>query len=166
MYQSLQQFLNDWKHESSLTSNVLSALTDESLNQKVTETKGRTLGELAWHVTTSVGGMFGAGGLQLADVPLKEAPPSSARQIVEGYRQAAAAVATALKEQWSDGKLSDSLLLFGSIDTTYGGLLTIVLRHEIHHRGQMTILMRQAGLVPPGVYGPNEEEFAAMFGGR
>ncbi|WP_258881781.1 DinB family protein [Paenibacillus sp. sptzw28] len=35
-------------------------------------------------------------------------------------------------------------------------------RHQIHHRGQMTILIRQAGLTAPGIYGPNEEETAAM----
>jgi uncharacterized damage-inducible protein DinB len=37
-----------------------------------------------------------------------------------------------------------------------------LIRHQIHHRGQITILMRQAGLAAPGVYGPNEEETAAM----
>ncbi|MCK4657684.1 MAG: hypothetical protein KAT85_11650, partial [candidate division Zixibacteria bacterium] len=29
----------------------------------------------------------------------------------------------------------------------------------IHHRGQMTVLMRQAGLKVPGVYGPSMEEW-------
>jgi uncharacterized damage-inducible protein DinB len=33
--------------------------------------------------------------------------------------------------------------------------------HEIHHRGQMTVLMRQAGLKVPGVYGPSREEWTA-----
>jgi uncharacterized damage-inducible protein DinB len=40
--------------------------------------------------------------------------------------------------------------------------LTVLLRHEIHHRAQMTVLMRQAGLRVPGVYGPSREEWAAM----
>ena len=33
---------------------------------------------------------------------------------------------------------------------------------EAHHRGQMTVLMRQAGLTVPGIYGPAQEEWAAM----
>ena len=32
-----------------------------------------------------------------------------------------------------------------------------LLHHEIHHRGQMTVLMRQAGLKLPGVYGPSAD---------
>ena len=39
-------------------------------------------------------------------------------------------------------------------------LLSLVV-HQIHHRGQMSVLMRQAGLVPPGIYGPTREEAAA-----
>jgi uncharacterized damage-inducible protein DinB len=37
-----------------------------------------------------------------------------------------------------------------------------MLENEIHHRGQMTVLMRQAGLKVPGVYGPAKEDWAAM----
>ena len=38
--------------------------------------------------------------------------------------------------------------------------LTVIVQHEIHHRGQMTVLMRQAGLKVPGVFGPSKEEWA------
>ena len=76
------------------------------------------------------------------------------------------AAAKAVQLQWNDDKLAEPLKLFGTIDTTYGGLLTLIVRHQIHHRGQLTILMRQAGLVPPGVYGPNEEETAALSAGQ
>ena len=31
-----------------------------------------------------------------------------------------------------------------------------------HHRGQMTILMRQAGLLVPGMYGPSKDEWLAF----
>jgi uncharacterized damage-inducible protein DinB len=39
--------------------------------------------------------------------------------------------------------------------------LRVLIQHEVHHRGQMTVLMRQAGLEVPGVYGPAREEWAA-----
>ncbi len=38
-------------------------------------------------------------------------------------------------------------------------LLTALITHQIHHRGQMTVLMRQAGLKVPGIYGPSKEEW-------
>lgn len=41
-------------------------------------------------------------------------------------------------------------------------LLFFMIQHQIHHRGQMTILMRQAGLTVPGIYGPAKEEWAVI----
>jgi len=34
-----------------------------------------------------------------------------------------------------------------------------LIQHQNHHRGQMTVLMRQAGLTVPGIYGPAKEEW-------
>jgi uncharacterized damage-inducible protein DinB len=42
-----------------------------------------------------------------------------------------------------------------------GVTLRALLVHQTHHRGQMTVLMRQAGLRVPGVYGPAREEWSA-----
>ena len=39
--------------------------------------------------------------------------------------------------------------------------LQVCVMHQAHHRGQMTVLMRQAGLVVPGTFGPAKEEWAA-----
>jgi uncharacterized damage-inducible protein DinB len=38
--------------------------------------------------------------------------------------------------------------------------LLALIRHEIHHRGEMIALMRLAGLAVPGIYGPTREEWA------
>ena len=43
-----------------------------------------------------------------------------------------------------------------------GAVLMSLIVHQAHHRGQMTVLMRQAGLRVPGVYGPAKEDWAAM----
>jgi uncharacterized damage-inducible protein DinB len=43
-----------------------------------------------------------------------------------------------------------------------GVTLTVLVTHQAHHRGQMTVLMRQAGLRVTGVYGPAREEWAGM----
>jgi uncharacterized damage-inducible protein DinB len=40
----------------------------------------------------------------------------------------------------------------------------VLLHHAIHHRGQLVLLTRLAGGVPPGIYGPTREEMAAMRG--
>jgi uncharacterized damage-inducible protein DinB len=165
MYTSVKGFLEDWKHEASLTLQVLDNLTDVSLKQPVSEAQQRTLGDLAWHLVGSFGAFLNSAGLQL-EVPDHKDQPTSAAAIAAAYRGVNDAAVTALAQQWSDTKLQEPLRLFNFIDTTYGGVLNIMLRHQIHHRGQMTILMRQAGLAAPGLYGPNEEETAAMRAAR
>lgn len=49
-------------------------------------------------------------------------------------------------------------------DETWERVLTLfyLIAHQSHHRGQLTVLMRKAGLPVPGVYGPAREEWAAM----
>ncbi len=161
MYRSISEFVGDWAYEEGLTLQVLETLTDASLSQAVLPGK-RTLGDLGWHLVSSVNGMLSAGGLGVEGPSFSAPTPTSAAEIVDGYKKVSAAATAALKQEWTDAKLPEALKLFGVIDTTYGGLLQLVVRHQIHHRGQMTVLMRQAGLVPPGVYGPNEEASAAM----
>ena len=34
--------------------------------------------------------------------------------------------------------------------------------HQCHHRGQMSVLMRQAGIRVPGIYGPAREEWSML----
>lgn len=164
MYRTINDFLEDWSQEEALTLKVLEALTDDSLKQSVSAAQPRSLGDLGWHLVGSLDVMLGAAGLVIDGPEYKLPTPSRASEIVQAYRQMSEAVTNAIKQQWNDEKLSEGLLLFGFMETTYAGVLDKVVRHQIHHRGQMTILMRQAGVVPPGVYGPNEEESAAMRG--
>ena len=41
-------------------------------------------------------------------------------------------------------------------------LWAMVIRHSVHHRGQLTLMCRLAGGQAPGLYGPNREDMAAM----
>ena len=65
-----------------------------------------------------------------------------------------------VKANWTDQTLT-------VVDDMYGekwprGLtVRVLLDHQTHHRGQMTVLMRQAGLKVPGIYGPSKEEWSA-----
>ena len=42
---------------------------------------------------------------------------------------------------------------------TRSATLESIVKHQIHHRAQMTVLMRQASLKVPRVYGPSREEW-------
>ena len=69
-------------------------------------------------------------------------------------------LAEQIRSRWDDASLAVTDDMYG--ETWPRGLtLSILIHHQAHHRGQMTVLMRQAGLKVPGVYGPAREEWAA-----
>jgi len=162
MFTTLDSFLAAWKHEAEGTQRLLDALTDESLKQSVTQDH-RTLGRLAWHITTSIHEMMSRTGLQF-DAPGEEATdvPSSAKIIADTFRTASASFVQALQEQWTDATLLEEHNLYGE-PWKNGLTLHVLIMHMVHHRGQMTVLMRQAGIKVPGIYGPALEEWS-QFG--
>jgi uncharacterized damage-inducible protein DinB len=116
------------------TQKILGALTDASLAQSVAHDH-RTLGRMAWHIVTSLPEMCKHAGLEAFSVKDTAPLPKSAAEIQSAYT---------------------------GMDWKLGFAMEVLLRHEIHHRGQMTVLMRQAGLKVPGVYGPAKEEWAGI----
>lgn len=160
MYRTIQDFLDDWNYESDATLKMIRVLTDESLGQKCTPA-GRTLGFLAWHITLTLGEMGGKAGLKV-DGPEEDAPmPSSASVIASAYETGAQSITSKVKKHWTDAALSEKINMYGEEWTRSATLATLV-KHQIHHRAQMTMLMRQAGLKVPGVYGPSREEWAKL----
>ncbi len=160
MYHSVGAFLDDWNVERASTLKLMRTLTDPSLSQQVS-TEGRCLGYLAWHLVLTLGEMCSKAGLAV-DLPGEDAAePQSAGEIASAYEAVSASVAEAVRRAWTDAMLGDELKLYGGT-WTRGGVLASLVNHQIHHRGQMTVLMRQAGLVVPGIYGPAREEWAKM----
>jgi len=162
MYRKIEDFEADWAQESEATLRVLRALTDASLAQRVSP-EGRSAGRLAWHVATSIAEMAEQAGLKGVEgnADDKAPTPGRASEIVEGYELAAHTFADAVRSQWSDDDLREEIPMYGDM-WSKGLTLSILIRHQAHHRGQLTVLMRQAGLTVPGCYGPAREEWAAM----
>lgn len=160
MLRKIEDFIKDWEYEAESTGKVLRALTDESLGQRVSA-EGRTLGFLGWHLTQTLGEMLEKVGLKVDAPAMDQECPTSAAQIASAYETAARSVTEQVKNNWTDETLLQEDDLYG--ETWARGLtLFYLIAHQAHHRGQMTVLMRQAGLAVPGVYGPAKEEWAAM----
>jgi uncharacterized damage-inducible protein DinB len=155
MYRSIADFQTDWGYEAEKTLNVFRALTEESLAQKVTE-DGRSLGFIAWHITVTLGEMLGQAGIKI-DSPQGGAVPNLTG-IIEAYENGAKLVSEEVAKAWKDEELDDEIQMYG-MNWKKGITLHALIAHQIHHRGQMTVLMRQAGLRVPGVYGPAREEW-------
>jgi uncharacterized damage-inducible protein DinB len=160
MYTSITEFIQEWNQEAVSTQKVLDALTDRSLKQEVSSSD-RTLGRIAWHIVTSTPGLLTEFGVTVNPVDNSVNVPSSAKEIAETFRKVSANTADAVKQQWTDDSLKEMINVFG-MTMPRAATLSLLIKHIIHHRGQMTVLMRQAGLRVPGVYGPAREEWSQM----
>ena len=160
MFRAIADFEKAWSYETDATLKVLRALTDISLAQAVGP-EGRTLGRLAWHLVLTIPEMAGQTGLVVPGPPLDAPPPAHAADIATAYQTTAAALRTQLSAQWNDAGLLVEDEMYGE-RWARGYTIFALLVHQTHHRGQMTVLMRQAGLPVPGVYGPAREEWASM----
>jgi uncharacterized damage-inducible protein DinB len=159
MFRRVADFQKAWDQEREGMLKILSALTDASLEQAVTK-DDRTLGRMAWHLAQTVAEMMPRTGLTITE-PAPDAPvPSSAAAIVDAYETASKAVADEVASKWTDDTLEVEDDMYG-MKWPRGSTLMALIVHQAHHRGQMTVLMRQAGLTVPGVYGPAREEWTA-----
>nr|WP_249310326.1 DinB family protein [Bacillus sp. FJAT-49736] len=138
----------------------MDVLTDESLNQEVSPGL-YSIGSLAWHLTGAVYYFPSQVGLTFEVPDLQKEAPKSAAEISATYKTVSQRLSEAFSEQVSDEDLNKMVNLFG-MDMPVQAVYRLLIQHQAHHRGQLTVLMRLAGLKVPGIYGPSKEEWEAM----
>lgn len=155
MFCLINDFLTCWKQESESTIKVFEQLTNAALQQSVTS-EGRTLGRLANHIIETLTEMPHRLGL-----PINEEKPvyESVDQLVAAYKTASENLMNAINNTWNDDTLKEKQNMYGE-QWLNSFSLQVLIMHQAHHRGQMTVLMRQAGLKVPGIYGPSKEEWS------
>lgn len=156
MYRTVNDFLADWTESANGTIKVLESLTDEKLDQAIVEGHN-TLGWLGWHLANSISFFAGLVGINVAAPGNKEVVPSKAAVILDGYKKAAEQFKQEVKQKFTDENMTETVDLFGQ-PVPRGAVLRRFIDHQTHHRGQMTVLLRQAGLKVPGVMGPTKED--------
>jgi uncharacterized damage-inducible protein DinB len=156
MFLNAEHFKTTWTYESQATARLLEKLTDVSLAQPKRDDV-RTLGRAAWHIVTTLPEMGGRVGIPVQGVAHTDPIPAKAAAIVEAYRTAAASILQAV-EKWPAADFLKEDDMYGQM-WKRGQSLWALVAHEIHHRGQLTVLMRLAGVPVVGVYGPAKEEW-------
>lgn len=160
MYYKIEDFKKDWSYESDSTLKIFSNLTDESLNKKFSDNI-RTLGKLAWHITGTIPEMINRTGLNVEGFDENSPVPKSAKEISILYKKMSDTLIEEVTKKWTDENLYDKVNMYGQ-EWEKGKVLSSLLVHQIHHRAQMTVLMRLAGLRVSGIYGPSREEWNDM----
>jgi uncharacterized damage-inducible protein DinB len=158
MYRQVEDFLKSYENLVQGTTKIFERLSDETMGQKVAEDH-RLLGQIAWHIVVSVPEMMQRTGLKNFSLDYALPPPEKAADIVAGYKTVSTELLEAVKSEWSDETLLETDDMYGQ-KWQRGYTLGVLVQHEIHHRGQMTVLLRQAGEQVPGLMGPSKEEWA------
>ncbi|OCA87964.1 damage-inducible protein DinB [Bacillus sp. FJAT-27225] len=156
MYRTVSDFLGEWSNASGGTLQVLESLTDEKLNQAIVEGHS-TLGWLGWHLATSVPFFAGQAGLKVAMPGDPGSVPSKANEIADAYKKASEELVREVETNLTDESMVETVEALGQ-KMPRGAVLRLFIDHQTHHRGQMTVLLRQAGLNVPGVMGPTRED--------
>jgi uncharacterized damage-inducible protein DinB len=162
----LEMFLSAWDREAENTLKLLRALPVTQYDFRP-DKDGRSLGELAWHLAE--GDAYMSYGIDTGSFTMSAKPPNIERPrtveaLAPGYErihQEAVARIRKLKPEDLDRSLS---FFVGSMSIR-DILWNAIIAHGIHHRGQLSLMCRLAGGQPPGMYGPNREEMAAMRAG-
>jgi uncharacterized damage-inducible protein DinB len=162
MFYHLDDFAKAWEYESAATQKLLDELNDSSLCQTVIDGH-RTLGKIAWHLITTIPEMMSRTGLKLRGLTGEAPLPAAAQEMKYSYAEVSRELMEQIHSNWTDATLAVVDDMYGE-KWPRGQTLSILISHQTHHRGQMTVLMRQAGLKVPGVYGPSKEEWT-NFGG-
>lgn len=163
MFRRLDDFRKAWSEEASHTLAVFAAIPGPAMGAAVAAGH-RDLRRLSWHLVESVIEMPGHMGLAIPGAERVKGgfigePPATMAEIAEVYQLASEAFLKGL-EAWSDADLEREDELYGEI-WRRGQTLHVLLVHQVHHRAQMTVIMRQAGLIVPSIYGPVKEGWAA-----
>jgi uncharacterized damage-inducible protein DinB len=157
MFHKISDFQKVWQSESAATLKVFQQLSDKSLAQTVS-LGGRTLGRLANHIIETLSEMPHKLGLGIEE---EKVDVQSAKELAVAYQNAAERLAVKINEHWTDASLDATTNMYGE-EWKNAFSLWVLITHQVHHRAQMTVLMRQAGLNVPGIYGPSKEEWEAM----
>ena len=159
----VETFRRAWEEVAQGTIQLLESLPENKYDLRP-DKEGRSLGELAWHLSEIEG--YISHGITKGAVTFQEAPPNlkrprEVRLLAPGYRQVhdeAVARLVNLTPADLDRELPFADRRMPIRDMLWGTILS----HLVHHRGQLSLLCRLAGGRPPAIYGPNREEMAAM----
>ena len=154
--------LQELEQEAQTTRRVLERVPEEHLGWKP-HPKSMSLGQLALHVATVPGGV--------AEISVQS--PSEVPQFTQPSATSAAELVPALNESVAKAKQ----LLGGMDDAAMAAtwrlmkgdrevmaipraalLRSIMLNHWYHHRGQLSVYLRELGVPVPSIYGPSADE--------
>jgi len=162
MSDELQTFIGTWDTEAKKTASMLRALPEGQYDFRP-DAGGRSVGELAWHlaeIEAYSGFGIERGAFEIGVRPPGVERPKTIAALAPGYERIHAESMEQIRKLTSADLDRQVMFFTGSPMSIREILWSAVLHHQIHHRGQLSVLCRLAGGAAPGTYGPNREESA------
>ncbi len=159
---TIEALLQELEQEAKTTRRVLERVPGDRLAWKPHD-KSMSLGQLALHVATLPGAIAGIAAQSPFQLPQFIQPSAtSAAELIPALEQSVARAREVLRTMddaslastWRavDGEREVMALPVGAL------LRSIMLNHWYHHRGQLSVYLRQVGALVPAIYGPSADE--------
>jgi uncharacterized damage-inducible protein DinB len=154
--------LQELEMEARTTRRVLERVPDDKLGWRP-HARARTLGELALHIAQVPGNVAQIAAQSQVQAPQFSDPsPHSASELVPALDQSIAKAKSllggmddaAMTSTWRMMRGDRELLALPRI----AFLRSILLNHWYHHRGQLTVYLKELDIPIPSVYGPSADE--------
>src|SRR5688572_5810184 len=152
-------FFAAWDREAQKTIEVLKMLPAGQYDFRP-DAAGRSIGELAWHLAeldAYISFAISNGTFNQELKPPNILRPRTIEELAPGYER----IHKEARERLASLTVADlekKLEFFGSNSTVSALLWDNMLAHSIHHRGQLSLLVRLAGGAVPSLFGPTREE--------
>lgn len=154
--------LSDYEQERARTSSVIGAVPAGQESYAPSGKCTKSL-DLAWHVASSElffldgisSGQFGSG------EPHRPEQIRSAQDVLAWYEENLPPAIARVRELPAE-RLAQVIDFFGMMQLPGVVYLTLMVKHSVHHRGQLSAYLRPMGAKVPGIYGPSgDTELAA-----
>lgn len=161
----IEDLLQELEQEAPATRRVLERVPDKQLDWKPHE-KSMTLGQLAMHVANLPGAIAEISTNKSFDVktPIPRPGATSTSQVLALFDESIARAKVILSRMSDDQLATPWSMMNGSQELwsiPRGAFLrSVMLNHWYHHRGQLTVYLRQTGALVPAVYGDSADEKA------
>jgi uncharacterized damage-inducible protein DinB len=160
MFNNVNDFTEVWDQERELSLKIMKAVPEE-LRSKKTAEGVRSAGRLCWHMAHTTTEMMERTGLRFSNRLPDEYADQSIAEIADHFDKSAQELIELLHQEWGGSDLETEDMMYGEM-WSRRFTLQVLLTHLIHHRGQLTVVMRLLGIQVPGIYGPSQEEWAQM----
>jgi len=149
------------------TRRILKVVPEDKFGWKPHE-KSMTLGRLASHVAelpNFLTTIIQTEQMELTTSDMKPFSPTTRAEMLEGLEKRASEARQAIAKA-SDEHLAKPWRLTFKGQEVFGGIRNLLLQtticHQVHHRAQLTVYLRQNNVAFPGVYGPSADDMAAF----